>query len=258
MTAKRYADILLVLVLGPVAVAVLSVVGVVSLVVQGRPVFYRAERMRAPDRSFQILKLRTMAVAPTDRQRVHAGDLSSKVTPMGAWLRRTRFDELPQLWNVLRGDMSLVGPRPPLRSMVEAAPAEYSEVLRNRPGLTGLATVIICTREERLLAAARTPDEAEAIFYGRCLPVKLRIDRIYARRKGIGLDLYILYLTLARLVPLPGRRAGRVWRDARRPVPEGMDRMHGDASQPMPLQAGTDGGFAPVPVVQLSRNARLK
>ena len=258
MTAKRLTDLCLVVVLAPVAVALLGVLGGVALIVQGRPVFYRAERMRAPDRSFLILKLRTMSVAPTDRQRVHAGDLSSRVTPFGAWLRRTRLDELPQLWNVFCGDMSLVGPRPPLRSIGEAAPENYREILRDRPGLTGLATVIVCAREERLLATARTVDEAEAIFYRRCLPLKLRIDRLYSRRKDLGLDLYILYLTLARLVPLPGRRAGRVWRDARRPASAGTDRVDAGAGAPTPLQSGSDSGLAPVPVVQLSRNARLK
>ena len=108
---------------------------------EGAPVFYVAERMRAPGRPFHLWKLRTMTTAPGDFG-VSGGDKTGRITPTGRFLRQTRLDEVPQLWNVLKGDMSFVGPRPPLRTYVERFPALYAQVLRSRPGVTGLATLI--------------------------------------------------------------------------------------------------------------------
>ena len=256
MTAKRFADLFLAAALALPAVGLLVVLYAVAIVAHGRPVFYHGERMRAPGRTFRLVKLRTMTACPIGEQRVLGGDLRHRVTPFGGWLRRTRLDELPQLWNVVRGDMSFVGPRPPLQRFVEAAPEAYAEVLRNRPGITGLATVMVCTREERLLANCGTPAETDALYLRRCLPVKLRIDRIYARRRSLGLDAYVIYLTIARVVPLPGRRAGRLWHDARRPV-----RLAG--REATTSSGGVPGAISSPSLVsvarpQLSRNARLK
>jgi lipopolysaccharide/colanic/teichoic acid biosynthesis glycosyltransferase len=257
MTAKRLADLALAAGLAIPAVGVLAVLYVAASVAHGRPVFFFAERMRAPGRSFRLVKLRTMTVCPTGQQRVLGGDLRHRVTPFGAWLRRTRLDELPQLWNVAAGDMSFVGPRPPLRRFVDAAPHAYADVLRdNRPGITGLATVMVCAREERLLAGCRTPAETDAVYLRRCLPVKLRIDRLYDRRRSPALDAYVIYLTIARVVPLPGRRAGRLWREARRPV--------GRTGRGAAITTGGMTDAISVPSLaatvppQLSRNARLK
>jgi lipopolysaccharide/colanic/teichoic acid biosynthesis glycosyltransferase len=257
MTAKRFADILLSLVLAGPALVLLALLSAAALVAHGRPVFYIAERMRDPGRTFRLVKLRTMESSPTGEQRVLGGDQRSRVTPYGGWLRRTRLDELPQLWNVLRGDMSLVGPRPPLRAMVEAAPEDYARVLTNRPGVTGLATVIVCGREERLLADCRSALETDEVYRRRCLPLKLRIDRLYSGKAGLRLDAYVLYLTLARIVRLPGRRAGRLWADARR---RPKSDMTGAAPAPLPVDAVPEAMQALVPLAapQLSRNARLK
>ena len=257
MTAKRLADILLALVLSGPALVLVALLSVVAVLAHGRPILYIAERMRDPVRTFRLVKLRTMESCPSGEQRVLGGDQRSRVTPYGRWLRRTRLDELPQLWNVLLGDMSLVGPRPPLRAMVEAAPEGYADVLRHRPGITGLATVIVCGREERLLSGCRSALETDEVYRRRCLPLKLRIDRLYTRKAGLRLDAYVLYLTLARIVRLPGRRAARLWADARRrptaaPVTATIDEGRGESmSEAMP-------GLVPVAAPQLSRNARLK
>jgi lipopolysaccharide/colanic/teichoic acid biosynthesis glycosyltransferase len=255
MTAKRIADLTLAACLAIPAAGLLAVLYVVAIVAHGRPVFYQGERIRAPGRTFHLVKLRTMTTCPTGEQRVLGGDLRHRVTPFGGWLRRTRLDELPQLWNVVRGDMSFVGPRPPLQRFVDAAPEAYAEVLNNRPGITGLATVMVCTREERLLAGCRTPAETDAVYLRRCLPVKLRIDRLYGRRRSLSLDAYVLYLTTARVVPLPGRRAGRLWRDARRPVWPQRETDESAAGMTASIAAAS---LAPAARPQLSRNARLK
>jgi lipopolysaccharide/colanic/teichoic acid biosynthesis glycosyltransferase len=255
MTVKRLSDLILAALLVLPALAILAILSVVLLVVHGRPLLYVADRMRAPGQSFRLVKLRTMEACPQGGQRVLGGDMHDRVTPLGRWLRRTRLDELPQLWNVLRGDMSFVGPRPPLDVLVSAAPDAYAEILRDRPGISGLATVIVCGREERLLARCRTAAETEETYLRRCLPPKLRIDRLYSRNASLALDAYVLYLTAARIVRLPGRRAARLWRDAHHDASWGPGR-----TAPQPDRAPSDPAAAliPVPAPQLSRNARLK
>ena len=103
--------------------------------------------MKAPGVPFHLWKLRTMTVVREDSG-VSGGDKAARITPVGRFLRRARLDEIPQLWNVIRGDMSFVGPRPPLRLYVERFPALYAEVLKSRPGITGLATLHFHAHEE--------------------------------------------------------------------------------------------------------------
>jgi lipopolysaccharide/colanic/teichoic acid biosynthesis glycosyltransferase len=174
---------------------------------EGRPLFYGAERMRAPGHPFTLWKLRTMTPAPPDGG-VSGGDKAARVTAAGRWLRRYRLDEIPQLWNILRGEMSLVGPRPPLRRYVERFPDLYAAVLRVPPGITGLATLTLHGWEERLLAASRTAAETDAVYARRSVPRKARLDLIYARHASVCFDALILWRTLLRVL----RR--------RRPAPE--------------------------------------
>ena len=128
---------------------------------------------------------------------------AERLPPFGRWLRSTSLDELPELWNILRGDMSFVGPRPPLREYVERFPRRYSEVLRTRPGVTGLATLIYHAHEDRLLADCHTAEATEAVYYRRCLPTKLRLDRIYQQRRSVALDLWIIANTMMTVI-IPG------------------------------------------------------
>ncbi len=115
-------------------------------------------------------------------------------------LRRTRLDELPQLWNILRGDMSFVGPRPPLRMYVERFPGLYAQVLRSRPGVTGLATLVFHRREAELLRGCRSAEETDTVYVRRCVPVKARLDLIYQRRRNVCFDLAILGRTILRMM----------------------------------------------------------
>ncbi len=130
---KRVFDVLLALVLSVLLLVPAGMIAVWILVSDGRPIFHRSERMRSPSRAFQLWKFRTMRVVAQDSG-VSGGDKAARITPTGRVLRRSRLDEIPQLWNVLVGDMSFVGPRPPLRRYVERFPALYSRVLQSRPG----------------------------------------------------------------------------------------------------------------------------
>lgn len=195
--AKRIVDLGMAVLLMALVALPFGVLLVVLWLNEGRPVFYVAERMRAPGQPFQLWKLRTMAVVPPEVG-VSGGDKVARITPMGWFLRRSRLDEVPQLWNVLRGDMSFVGPRPPLRLYVERFPALYAQVLQSRPGITGLATLVFHRHEEALLARCRTPAETDAVYSRRCVPRKARIDLIYQRRRTVVMDLRLMWSTLAR------------------------------------------------------------
>lgn len=189
------------LLLAPFALVVLTLLYCIILPIQGRPFLYASERMRTPDRSFRLYKIRTLhpPEAPSEES-VLCGTQARRVTKIGRILRRTRLDELPQLFNVLKGDMCFIGPRPPLRRYVEAYPELYAKVLEDTPpGITGLATVMVHRREERLLSACRDLAEADWVYRSRCIPVKARLDLIYRERRGVLLNMLVLYLTFSRL-----------------------------------------------------------
>ena len=201
--AKRLFDIALVLGLAPLAVPLLAVLAVLVRAIDGAPVFHVAERMRTPEQSFRLYKLRSMRPG-TPGSGVLGGDRMDQVTALGRVLRRSRLDELPQLWNILKGDMSFVGPRPPERVYVERFPELYAEVLKSRPGLTGLATLTFHAHEEWMLATCRTPEETDAAYTRRCVPRKARLDLIWQRRRSFCGDLWLLWRSFARVLRLPG------------------------------------------------------
>lgn len=192
--SKRLMDILLALFCIILLSPLLIFVAICVFLTDGRPVLYRSERMKTPSEGFLLWKFRTMTVAKEDRG-VSGGDKAARITPLGARLRRCRADELPQLWNILRGDISFVGPRPPLRRYVELRPDLYGQVLQSRPGVTGLATLVFHSTEERLLAPCKTAEETEEIYLRRCVPVKARLDLIYQRNRSLCYDLALLWQT---------------------------------------------------------------
>lgn len=203
---RRVMDIVLALLLLAVLWPVLLVLVGAILILDGRPVLYISERMRAPGQGFNLWKFRTMTNVATDSG-VSGGDKAHRITHTGAVMRRYRLDEIPQIWNILKGDIGFVGPRPPLRRYVERFPAVYDEVLKDRPGVTGLATLIFHRTEERLLADCSTPEETEAVYERRCIPVKARLDLIYAKNRNLCLDLRTMVATVFRRIPpVPHKR----------------------------------------------------
>lgn len=200
---KRLMDIVLALVLAAVLCVPTAIVALIVLVRDGRPILYPSKRMKAPGQSFTLWKFRTMATADRDAS-VSGAYKQSRITATGRVLRRTRLDELPQLWNILRGDMSFVGPRPPLPRFVRLCPEIYAEVLKNRPGVTGLATLVFHKREERLLAQCHTQSETDAVYLRRCVPAKAKIDLIWARNQTVCFDLILILATVRRVFAFRG------------------------------------------------------
>lgn len=192
--SKRLLDLVVVALIGPPLMVVLVLLVLVILIKDGRPVFYVSERMKTPTQGFDLWKLRTMKPTATDSG-VTGGDKVDRMTQTGRFLRRTRMDELPQLWNVLRGDISFVGPRPPLRQYVERFPVLYGKVLQNRPGITGLASLVYHAHEERLIAGCTTPEETNAIYERKCVPTKAKLDLIYQKNWSVCFDLKLIWQT---------------------------------------------------------------
>jgi lipopolysaccharide/colanic/teichoic acid biosynthesis glycosyltransferase len=195
--SKRFFDLLVALLLGLILLPIVAGVALLILLLDGRPVLYLSERMKSPTQGFTLVKFRTMKTVATDSG-VSGGDKSARITRTGAFLRRTRLDEVPQLWNVLKGDISFVGPRPPLRQYVEAAPALYARVLRSRPGVTGLASIYFHEHEEWLLARSKSNAETDAIYRRACIPRKARLDLIYQQRRSLCMDAMLMLKTVFR------------------------------------------------------------
>ena len=167
------------------------------------PVLFRQTRVGLGGRDFAVLKFRTMTVRPDSAGgSFDAGD-SSRVTRIGRVLRASKLDELPQLWNVVRGDMALVGPRPEVRKWVLADPARWALVHTLKPGITD-PTSILYRNEERLLAAAPDP---ERLYREEILPRKLDLYLDYLRTRSFVGDLRILWETAVAVAP--GSRPAR-------------------------------------------------
>jgi len=172
----------------------LLVVAVVVKCSSQGPVLYRARRAGRNGRPFTLYKFRSMVVDAADRGPRVTGSDDPRVTGVGRILRRTKLDELPQLFNTLIGDMSLVGPRPEDPGYVKSYSADQLQVLRVKPGITSPATVLHRHEEELL----NGPDWEET--YRRViLPAKLEIELEYLSRRTLSKDVVILARTASAL-----------------------------------------------------------
>jgi lipopolysaccharide/colanic/teichoic acid biosynthesis glycosyltransferase len=178
-------------------VLVLPLMAVIAIAVRltsSGPVLFRQRRVGKGGKQFEILKFRTMVHRPQGAGPGVTRQGDSRVTAMGRVLRRVKLDELPQLFNVLRGDMSLVGPRPDLPEFCQAVHPEQQRVFTLRPGLTGWATLHF-RNEEKLLA--EVPAEQTARYYvDHILAQKTELDLDYANRASLAGDIKIIMRTL--------------------------------------------------------------
>jgi lipopolysaccharide/colanic/teichoic acid biosynthesis glycosyltransferase len=168
----------------------LAVVAVLVRGEDGGPVLFRQVRIGRRGRPFELLKFRTMRTSNQGPEITAAGD--GRITRIGRKLRGTKLDELPQLWNVVRGDMSLVGPRPEVSRYVVPDSAVWQRVLSVRPGITDLATLVF-RNEEVLLGQAEDP---ERFYRETVLPEKLELNLTYLQRSTPFRDLRLILLTL--------------------------------------------------------------
>lgn len=192
---KRLFDLIVATILALILSPFILIISLFILIRDGRPVFYINERMKTPSEGFGLIKFRTMKSVVGDSG-VSGGGKSNRITKTGQFLRRTRLDELPQILNVLKGDISFVGPRPPLRQYVVKFPELYARVLMSRPGITGLASIKFHAHEEMLLARTHSTLETDSVYSRSCVPRKARIDMIYEKNRSLCFDIRIMLATV--------------------------------------------------------------
>jgi lipopolysaccharide/colanic/teichoic acid biosynthesis glycosyltransferase len=159
------------------------------------PIFFRQERMGIRFRPFFIYKFRTMVQdAPQMGSLITCGD-DPRITRIGRLLRKTKIDELPQLINILKGEMSLVGPRPEIRQYVELFRQDYQEILKVRPGITDIASLKY-RDESTLLATLPNPSQ---VYVTELLPDKISLGKEYIRRASFFFDLTLILKTLLKI-----------------------------------------------------------
>jgi len=156
------------------------------------PVLYMAERIGKNGKLFEMYKFRTMVADAARLGSAITCNEDPRITRVGRFLRRTHIDEWPQFFNILRGDMSFVGPRPEAPTYIEHYTPQQREVLNGRPGMTGLAQVQYMQNEAAMLDAT-TLDE---VYLNEILPKKLELDLQYIQNQSFLLDLQLLIQTL--------------------------------------------------------------
>ena len=193
--AKRAMDVALSLLALPLAVPLMALIALAVKLDSPGPVWFRQERVGRAGRLFRIHKFRTMRVTDGLGPLVTASH-DARITRVGRWLRRTKLDELPQLIDVLKGDMSLVGPRPEVPRYMALYPEEARRlILSVRPGITDRAAIEF-RDEERLLAESGDP---ERTYVEHIMPIKQRHYLAYVARHGVAGDLRILLDTVRAL-----------------------------------------------------------
>jgi lipopolysaccharide/colanic/teichoic acid biosynthesis glycosyltransferase len=158
----------------------------------GGPVFYRQQRVGQFGRLFWIWKFRTMVVNADQLGAGVTRDGDPRITRVGRVLRKTKLDELPQLWNVFKGEMSLVGPRPEVPRYVERYTPSQRAILDLKPGITDLATLQFRNEEDLL----RSAGDVEAFYLAYCVPRKIELNLVYARQAGLWTDTALILRTL--------------------------------------------------------------
>lgn len=158
------------------------------------PILYKQIRVGLNGVHFHALKFRTMTVSDDDDGITSVDKTANRVTKSGALMRKYRLDELPQFWNILVGDMSLVGPRPQIPKYIPIYPDIYEQIHTVRPGMTGLATIKFHETEEKLLREAG--DAAEDVYINKILPRKFHYNLFYVRYNNVCFDIQILWWTV--------------------------------------------------------------
>lgn len=193
---KRSVDIAFAGILLAVSLPMIIFAGIVIKLDSSGPVLFRQIRVGRRFKRFQLLKLRTMVS-------LHAGSAFTlgadpRITRCGHWLRRFKVDELPQLWHVLTGDMSLVGPRPVVPELIAEFEQEYKRLLEVRPGLTDPASLKYC-RESEILAMVPDPMK---YFKSVITPDKLCISEAYMCQASVGSDMSVMVKTIVALLAM--------------------------------------------------------
>jgi len=194
--SKRLFDLLMSLPLLAFAAPVMAVTALAVRASSPGPLLFRQARVGKDGADFEILKFRTMRYAANGNGPRLTQREDSRITPIGRLIRRSRLDELPQLWNVIRGDMSLVGPRPDVPEFLAGLKPEEASLLKLRPGITSPASLEF-RHEDELLPRDAGEQEMTRHYVEQILPEKIRLELDYAEKATLLTDLKVLFKTTA-------------------------------------------------------------
>lgn len=190
MTTKAFLDFLCGVILFIIALPVMICAGIAVKLDSKGPVFYLARRMGQFGKPFYLYKFRTMInnAAQIGPGITTVGD--PRITRVGRFLRMTKIDELPQVLNVLKGELAIVGPRPEDPQYTARYTASQKEILSIKPGITSPASLKYCHEEEMVQR-----DKLEEVYFKKILPDKIKIDTQYEQHRNLRSDLKIIFLT---------------------------------------------------------------
>ncbi|WP_342448667.1 sugar transferase [Tamlana crocina] len=196
MIIKRAFDIIFSAIGLIILAPVLLLIAILIKLDSKGPVLFIQGRVGKNNKDFNIYKFRTMRIQSEKGGLLTLGNNDSRITKIGYFLRRYKIDEFPQLINILKGDMSFVGPRPELRYYVNFYNEDDMKIFQVRPGITGLASLKY-RNEVELLKAAKDP---EAFFIETIIPDKLKFNKEYIKRRNFFFDLKLIALTVVKVV----------------------------------------------------------
>lgn len=179
-------------------------------------VFFRGQRVGLYGKPFRIFKFRSMKINSEGNGYWNIGENDSRITRIGGFLRRSKLDELPQLFNVFLGEMSIVGPRPELQYYVDMYTEDEKEILSMKPGITDWASVTYMEQYINFTSAS----DPDRFYLEQIRPVKLKLQLYYCRHQSFGDDLLIVALTLMKVITKKGRIPQRVENAVAQPIQE--------------------------------------
>ncbi|MBG9377160.1 sugar transferase [Panacibacter sp. DH6] len=188
----RFFDVLISFILLVLLSPVLFCIFLVIKISSKGPVIFKQKRVGKNNSDFTLYKFRTMYINTQNRSAITIGNRDSRITPAGYYLRKYKLDELPQLFNVLLNDMSIVGPRPELRKYVDMYTPEQRKVLAVKPGITDYASIKF-RHENELLAGQSDP---ERYYIEEIMPVKIQLNGLYASKRNLRAYFIIIFNTL--------------------------------------------------------------
>lgn len=158
--------------------------------------FYSQERIGKNGKPFKLYKFRSMRIGSDKKGLITIGEKDNRITKTGFILRKYKLDELPQLWNVFIGDMSLVGPRPEVKKYTDLYTEEQKQVLHVRPGITDWASIKYVD-ENKILGESKTPDE---VYVNLIMPNKIKLNMVYIQNQTLGEYFKIIFTTFKEIV----------------------------------------------------------
>ncbi len=193
---KRIFDILFSLVVLVIGIPFALLIALAIVIDSRGHVIYKQKRVGRDNVDFQLYKFRTMCTDADKGSQITVSDHDSRITKTGTFLRKYKIDEFPQFLNILKGEMSIVGPRPEVRKYVDLYTPEQMRVLTVRPGLTDYASIRY-VNENEILAASDNPEET---YIHEIMPDKLALNLQYIEEQSIWVDVKIMFMTLKAIV----------------------------------------------------------